>query len=47
MSPKSRSLRLKGARNYHKMKRMLGSSALKHFGVVPNGHGMKLSAVIE
>jgi hypothetical protein len=47
MSPKCRSLRLKGPRNYHKMRMLLGSPALKHFGVVPNGHGMNLFAVIE
>src|SRR6266568_4257152 len=32
MSPKSRSLCLKGPRNYHKMRMMPGSSALKRFG---------------
>ena len=47
MSPKSRGLRLKGPRNYHKMRMLVDSPALKHFGVVPNGHGMNLFAVIE
>ncbi len=47
MSPQSRSLRLKGPHNYHKMRMMPGSSALKHLGVVPNGHGMNLFAVIQ
>ena len=50
MSPKSRSLRLNGPRNYNKMGMLLGSPALKHFGVVPvvpNGHGMNPFAVIE
>ncbi len=37
MSPMSPRLRLKGPRNYHKMRIMLGRSALKQFGVVPNG----------
>ena len=47
MSPMSPRLRLKGPRNYHKMRIMLGRSALKQFGVVPNGHGTNLFAVIE